>query len=207
MRRMHDWARLNWSDSSRSASAFSESLWMAQRSREEMEGLRRSSRRALERGGNGQWAIGNGEEGEGEVGRPPPSRLRRATSPGSPGEERLNALSKSYSGNRFDVCMWELSQTAWAAQVRVGVVRGCCARSGRCGVRLRTNREIGAGCWVNGEGAEGLKRGYAEVAESAEDAEKRGWDAGGVLGCCLCLGCLRGVGERMLLGWDAAYCG
>lgn len=68
-------------------------------------------------------------------------------------------------------------------------------------MRLRTKREIGAGCWVNGEGAEGLKRGYAEVAERAEDAEKSGWDAGGVLGCCLCLGCIKDMQVTSLPAW------
>jgi len=115
-------------------------LWMAQRSREEMEGLRRSSRRALVSWWDWYAEVAEGAEDAkgglrkaGEEGRPPPFRQRRTggdTSPGSPGEERLNAALKSYSANWFDVCMWELSQTAWTAQVRGGVVRGCCARRG-----------------------------------------------------------------------------
>lgn len=70
-------------------------------------------------------------------------------------------------------------------------------------MRLRTKREIGAGCWVNGEGAEGLKRGYAEVAESAEDAEKRGVRSV-ECGWCLCLGCIKDMQETSLPAWHPA---
>ena len=53
-------------------------------------------------------------------------------------------------------------------------------------------------------GGEGLVEGYAEVAESAEDAEKSGWDAGGVLGCCLCFDCMEGMRKKLLSAWDPA---
>lgn len=122
-----------------------------------MEGLRRSSRRALERGGNGQWAIGNGEEGEGEVGRPPPSPLRGDTSPAGAGEAAGNAVLKSYSGNRFDVCM-------------VGIVAdGVCGsrmKRGSAGM-LRTNREMRGGLAHKGGDALGglVERGGLEWLE------------------------------------------
>jgi len=189
---MHNWASLKSGDSSRSASCGSVRRWMLHRSRVEMEGLKRSSRRALERGGNGQWAVGNGEEGDwyagvaeqGEFCEDPSEPTSSAQLPRPPLADRVegqeeagssgNAALKSYCAKRFELCcMREFSHAA------------CAAQGESCGVRVN-----GARGWsvrvifLNAKGAKGSKRGMGGPPRRTYDMRVVSW-------ADICLGCFK----------------
>ena len=198
------------SDSRRLVSASRESLCSAHRSSAEMEGLRRSSRSALvrERGWFAEVGLGEVErphpssaspnppspQGRGRSEEAPSVTLARDPSPGSPGEERLNAVLKSYSANRFDVCILELSRTACAAQARRWVRPRFCARTRSVWSRF-----------LNAEISKGSKR---DTQRRQRREERDGWPAqadlrhaGGGFGSCMCLDCFKDMQETSSPAW------
>ena len=206
-----------------------------------MEGLRRSSRRALVRGeGARDWPLATGEDGEAEGGLgglvEDPSADFVGTSPRGAGRDKIapsvtlrvppppeargrrvgagcDAMElKSYSANRFDVCIRELSHDGVAAQGGIGVSHGCCAQRGRCGGDWRTKWVMRGGrtSWVcverrwlhfcllrsasrrralkmGGSGVEGV-----EVAACVFDVA---FDVGGFLACCARAGAVFDVAQ------------
>lgn len=168
---------------------------MLHRSRVEMEGLKRSSRRSLERGegeGSGIGDLGSGEEGDGEEGAlvcEDPSELTSSTQlPRPPLADRVegqeeagssgNAALKSYCAKRSELCcMREFSHAA------------CTAQGESCGVRAN-----GARGWsvrvifLNAKGAKGAKRGMGGPPRRTYDMRVVSW-------AVICLGCFKDMQE------------